>query len=67
MKILVKILIFASIVELENVTAFLKTVFLERSESFCKTFVKLEQAMKQREKMVVERNLQTSKPPNALL
>ena len=48
-KILGKISILGS----ENVTVFLQVVFLERSETFHKTFVKLEQAMK-----LLERNLQ---------
>ena len=53
-KILGKISILGS----ENVTVFLQVVFLERSETFDKTFVKLEQAMKQSGKMLLERNLQ---------
>ena len=55
---LAKILVTMSILESENVTVFLRVVFLERSETFHKTFVKLERAMKQSGKMLLERNFQ---------
>ena len=58
-KILVRNRICASIVESDNMGQRFTSSIFTQSETFCKTNVKLEQATKERRKMLVDGNLQT--------
>ena len=58
-KILVRNWICASIVESDNMGQRFTSSIFTQSETFCKTNVKLEQATKERRKMLVDGNLQT--------
>ena len=58
-KIFVRNWICASIVESDNMGQRFTSSIFTQSETFCKTNVKLEQATKERRKMLVDGNLQT--------
>ena len=58
-KIFVRNWICASIVESDNMGQRFTSSIFTQSETFCKTFAKLEQARQERRKMLVDGNLQT--------